>query len=65
MSADAWSANEEVGLENEVEIKKVAKRFRETVLSLGGGHDAAEVYRMFRGRDPTVTALLKQGGLIK
>ena len=33
------------------------------VLSLGGGASAAEVYRQFRGRDPTPDALLRSTGL--
>ena len=39
-------------------------RFRDTVLALGGSVDAAEVFRMFRGRDPSTTPLLKQAGLL-
>ena len=39
-------------------------QFRDSVLAKGGSMDAAEVFRLFRGRDPTVTALLKQSGLI-
>ncbi|MGH0129288.1 UNVERIFIED_CONTAM: hypothetical protein FKN15_038671 [Acipenser sinensis] len=38
-------------------------RFRDTVLSLGGGTSPLEVFRMFRGRNPSYTALLKSYGL--
>jgi len=34
-------------------------RFRDTYLSLGGGVPAGEVYRRFRGGDPTVDALIE------
>ena len=40
-------------------------RFRDTFLSLGGGIHAGEVFRMFRGRDPSLDALPKRYGLIK
>jgi len=33
-------------------------RFRDTYLSLGGGVPASEVFRRFRGRDPSYNALL-------
>lgn len=39
------------------------QRFRDMVLSRGGTLDAGEMYRAFRGRDPTVAALLRERGL--
>ena len=39
------------------------QRFREMVLSRGHTQDMAAMYRAFRGRDPSVKALLKQRGL--
>ena len=39
------------------------QRFREMVLSRGGTADAATLYRNFRGRDPSVEALLEERGL--
>ena len=63
MSADAFGAFEEVGIENEKEVKRMGKRFRDTVLSLGGGIAPGEVFRMFRGRDPSPEALLRHNGL--
>ena len=38
-------------------------RFRNMILSRGGTEDAATMYRGWRGRDPTVDALLEQRGL--
>lgn len=63
MSADAFAAFEEVGLDNEAEVKRVGKLFRETVLSLGGGIPPMEVFRRFRGREPSPEALLRHNGL--
>lgn len=63
MSADAFGAFEDVGLENEEEVKKVGNKFRDTVLSLGGGVSPSQVFKQFRGRDPTPDALLRHSGL--
>jgi len=63
MSADAFGAFEDVGLDNEEEVKKVGLAFRDTVLSLGGGVDPSTVFKRFRGRDPNPEALLRQNGL--
>jgi peptidyl-dipeptidase Dcp len=38
-------------------------RFRDMILSKGGTVDAATLYRNFRGRDPSVEALLEERGL--
>ncbi|KAL1521745.1 hypothetical protein AB1Y20_021400 [Prymnesium parvum] len=63
LSADAFAAFEEVGLENEDEVRAVGRKFRDTVLSLGGGAHPSEVFREFRGRDPSPDALLTHNGL--
>jgi peptidyl-dipeptidase Dcp len=39
------------------------QRFRDMILSRGGTIEAADMYRAFRGRDPTVDALLENRGL--
>lgn len=64
MSADAFGAFEDVGLENDKEIREVGKMFRSTVLSLGGGVHPMEVFKKFRGREPTPDALLRHSGLV-
>lgn len=63
MSADAFSAFEDVGLDNEEQVKKVGMKFRDTVLSLGGGEDPMTVFKSFRGREPSPEALLRHSGL--
>ena len=63
MSADAFSAFEEVNLDDKAEVAKVGRRFRDTVLSKGGSEHPAEVFREFRGRDPKADALLRHNGL--
>ena len=64
LSADAFAAFEEVGLSNEDAIKSVGKRFRDTVLSLGGSLHPMEVFHSFRGREPQTEPLLKHSGLL-
>ena len=53
MSADAFGAFEDVGLENEEKVQEVGRRFRDTVLALGGGVDPNNVFKRFRGREPS------------
>lgn len=64
LSADAFSAFEEGGLENEAQIQATGRRFRDTVLSLGGSHSPAEVFEAFRGRQPSTEALIRHSGLV-
>mmetsp|Transcript_83011 Transcript_83011/g.165735 ORF Transcript_83011/g.165735 Transcript_83011/m.165735 type:complete len:734 (-) Transcript_83011:366-2567(-) len=64
LSADAFAAFEEVGLDNEEGVREVGRRFRHTVLALGGGTAPAEVYRSFRGKDPDPKSLLRHSGLL-
>ena len=111
MSADAFGAFEDAGLDDDAAVAATGRRFRETVLARGGGectpplpappspHPAAfsperlslgdeadeppplsrldslslrplpqgehpsDVFRAFRGRDPTPDALLRHTGL--
>lgn len=63
MSADAFAAFEEVGLDDEEAIRATGRRFRDTVLALGGGTHPGDVFRAFRGRDPSPEALLRHSGL--
>jgi oligopeptidase A len=63
LSADAFSAFEEAGLEDPARLQVVGRRFRDTVLALGGSVHPAEVFTAFRGRPPTTAALLRASGL--
>merc|ERR1712050_149672 len=64
LSADAFAAFEEAGLDNDAAVRQTGKRFRETVLSLGGGAHPSDVFKAFRGRDPSPDALLRHSGLL-
>jgi len=63
LSADAFAAFEEAGWENEEAIASTGKRYRDTVLALGGSLHPMEVFQAFRGREPSTAALLRHSGL--
>jgi oligopeptidase A len=62
LSADAFGAFTEAGLDNSEGIARAGRLFRDTVLALGGSVEPMEVYRRFRGRAPSTKALLEQYG---
>ena len=63
LSADAFSAFEDAGLDDEHAVTETGRRFRDTVLASGGGRHPMDVFRDFRGREPGTAALLKHNGL--
>ncbi len=65
LSADAFAAFEEAGLEEEDAVKSVGKKFKDTVLSLGGSLHPMEVFKSFRGREPNTEPLLRHSGLVE
>lgn len=64
LSADAFAAFEEAGWENEDAVRSIGRRYRETVLALGGSKHPMEVFSSFRGREPSTAALLRHSGLL-
>lgn len=64
LSADAFAAFEEAGLDDEQALIQTGKRFRDTVLALGGSRHPMEVFKAFRGREPKTEPLLRHSGLI-
>jgi len=59
LSADAYSLFEELGaLSNEA-----GERFKNEVLSKGGSRPAMESFVAFRGREPSLDALLRHNGM--
>jgi oligopeptidase A len=63
LSADAFAAFEEAGLDDPAAVAATGRRFRDTVLALGGSLAPMEVFRAFRGREPSPDALLRHSGL--
>ena len=64
LSADAYSAFEEAAkLTGSVLDPQTGARYREEILEVGGSRPAAESFKAFRGREPSIDALLRHGGL--
>lgn len=63
LSADAFAAFEEAGLDDDDALAETGRRFRETVLASGGSRDPMQVFEDFRGRAPSTEPLLRHNGL--
>ncbi|MEQ1589999.1 MAG: M3 family metallopeptidase [Gallionella sp.] len=59
LSTDAYSLFEEQGVLN----PDVGARFRAEILAMGGARDFMESFAAFRGREPSIDALLRHNGL--
>ncbi|AED91561.1 Organellar oligopeptidase A, chloroplastic/mitochondrial [Arabidopsis thaliana] len=64
LSADAFSAFEDAGLDDIKAVKETGQRFRNTILALGGGKAPLKVFVEFRGREPSPEPLLRHNGLL-
>jgi peptidyl-dipeptidase Dcp len=58
LDADAFSLFREKGIFN----GETAEAFRKNILEKGGSSEAMEMYRRFRGKEPSLEALLKRSG---
>ena len=64
LSADAYAAFEEAATdETGVLSPEVGRRYRETILEAGGSRSAMENFKAFRGREPSIDALLRHQGM--
>jgi oligopeptidase A len=61
LSADAYAAFEEAG--NPFD-QTTGQRFLDEILSVGGSRPAIDSFKAFRGREPSVDALLRHSGMI-
>lgn len=59
LSADVYASFEEAGLDN----PETGRRYLNEILSVGGSRPALESFRAFRGRDPSIDALLRHNGM--
>ena len=64
LSADAYSAFEEAAArgDNVVSIE-TGLRFQKEILAVGGSRPAIDSFRAFRGREPSIDALLRHSGM--
>ena len=64
LSADAYGAFEEAAAASgNVVSAATGKKFQEEILAVGGARPALESFKAFRGREPTLDALLRHSGM--
>ena len=63
LSADAYAAFEESAGADGLPSAETGKRYREEILESGGSRPAMESFKAFRGRAPTLDALLRHQGM--
>lgn len=61
LDADAFDAF----LENGIYNRETAQKFRREILEKGGTRHPMELYKAFRGKEPSIEPLLKRSGLVK
>ncbi len=59
LSADVWSAFEESGVFD----PETGRRYRQSILEVGGSRAAIDNFKAFRGREPNIDALLRHQGM--
>jgi oligopeptidase A len=63
LSADAYAAFEETAGNDGSPSRETGRKYRQAILEAGGSRPAMESFRAFRGREPTVDALLRHQGM--
>lgn len=63
LSADAYAAFEETALADGSHSAETGRRYRQAILEVGGSRPAMESFKAFRGREPSLDALLRHQGM--
>ncbi|MBK7547526.1 MAG: M3 family metallopeptidase [Rhodoferax sp.] len=63
LSADAYAAFEETAGNDGLPNLETGRKYREAILEAGGSRPAIESFKAFRGREPTLDALLRHQGM--
>ena len=63
LSADAYAAFEETIGKDGLPNAETGRKYRETILEVGGSRPAMESFKAFRGREPSLDALLRHQGM--
>lgn len=64
LSADAYSAFEEASASGDkTRLAETGLKFQREILAVGGSRPALESFKAFRGREPTIDALLRHNGM--
>ena len=63
LSADAYAAFEESAAADGTPSVATGRRYRQAILEVGGSRPAMESFKAFRGREPSIDALLRHQGM--
>jgi oligopeptidase A len=63
LSADAYAAFEETALPGGLPNPQTGTKYRQAILEAGGSRPALELFKAFRGREPSMDALLRHQGM--
>ncbi|CAN7645579.1 MAG: oligopeptidase A [Burkholderiales bacterium GWA2_64_37] len=63
LSADAYAAFEETAGSDGLPSIETGRRYRQAILEAGGSRPAMESFKAFRGREPSLEALLRHQGM--
>ncbi|HSV46600.1 MAG TPA: M3 family metallopeptidase, partial [Ramlibacter sp.] len=63
LSADAYAAFEESAGKDGAPSIETGRKYRQAILEAGGSRPAMESFKAFRGREPTLDALLRHQGM--
>jgi oligopeptidase A len=63
LSADAYAAFEETAGKDGMPSVETGRKYRQAILEAGGSRPAMESFKAFRGREPTLDALLRHQGM--
>ncbi|MDP3702319.1 MAG: M3 family metallopeptidase [Hylemonella sp.] len=63
LSADAYAAFEETAGKGGLPNVQTGRKYREAILEAGGSRPAIESFKAFRGREPSLDALLRHQGM--
>ncbi|EHL20819.1 oligopeptidase A [Acidovorax sp. NO-1] len=63
LSADAYAAFEETAGSDGLPSIETGRRYRQAILEAGGSRPAMESFKAFRGREPSLDALLRHQGM--
>jgi oligopeptidase A len=63
LSADAYAAFEETAGKDGLPSTETGRKYRQAILEVGGSRPAIESFKAFRGREPSLDALLRHQGM--
>ena len=65
LSADAYAAFEETAGNDGLPNVQTGRKYRQAILEAGGSRPAIESFKAFRGREPSLDALLRHQGMAR